>query len=261
MSVPTRSRNGSSSRSNPDGIAPDPELSLGDRVAGPVWYYQKFVKVAHGPGLAGVADELAEPGGPGRRRRGRSAWYVGQVYDTCRADGGEDLMDEMTRGVFLFQIERQSKFLLMAIAQLEDALSRDDDDGIWFAIQAAVIAAGNLAKLFWPPRADLYAERGRDLRQVLEVDETSTLARFRRLRNRFEHFDEDIEAWAQSEANMVDLSAVPADILFTSYKAQFMRNFDTDTFTVLFGHDRYPLRQLVDEVRAMLERLVKHRGW
>ncbi len=170
-------------------------------------------------------------------------------------------MDEMTRGVFLFQIERQSKFLIMAIAQLEDALSRHDDDAIWFAIQAAVIAAGNLSKLFWPSRADLYAERGRDLRQVLQVEESSSIASFRGLRNRFEHFDEDIEVWAKSEVNMVDLSAVPADILFTAYKAQFMRNFDTDTFTVLVGRDRYPLHPLVAEVKAMLDRLVKHRGW
>src|SRR5436309_11778238 len=152
-------------------------------------------------------------------------------------------MDEMTRGVFLFQIERQAKFLLMTMAQLEAALTRHADDETWYAIQAAVIAARNLSKLFWPRKA--YAERGRDLRQVLEVDETSWIASFRRLRNHFEHFDERIESWPQSDVSMVDLSAVPADILFTAYRAQFMRNLDTDTFSVLFGHDRYPLPPLV----------------
>ena len=34
---------------------------------------------------------------------------------------------------------------------------------------------------------------------------------------------------------MVDLSAVPADILFTAYKTQFMRNFDTDTLPCSSG--------------------------
>src|SRR5437867_10674548 len=142
-------------------------------------------------------------------------------------------MDDFTLGVFLFEIERQSTFLVIATDDLRTALAANDWERTWYSIQAAVIAGGNLSKLFQPPNPQ-YRSRGAELREILGVSEESPLL-VRKFRNRFEHFDEEIEEWATTDEHMVDSSAVPADVLFTYERRRwFMRNFDTDRFSVTF---------------------------
>ena len=61
-------------------------------------------------------------------------------------------------------------------------------------IQEALTHAGALSRFFWPVKPDnqLTTARGRRLREAFALDDTSPLKR-RRLRNAFEHFDEDLD--------------------------------------------------------------------
>ncbi len=67
-------------------------------------------------------------------------------------------------------------------------------DFIFAAVQEALTYAGALSRFFWPMKADkkLAFRRGARLRQAFELDDTSPL-KWRRLRNAFEHFDEDLD--------------------------------------------------------------------
>jgi hypothetical protein len=118
-------------------------------------------------------------------------------------------MDEHIKRVFVIEIERQTKFALTAITDLENALRGRNIDVIWYSVQAFLIAVGNLSKLFWLVERR-YADRGRELREAFEVGDDSVLAP-RTFRNHFEHFDERLELWAATSPhrNFVDSNVGP----------------------------------------------------
>jgi hypothetical protein len=67
---------------------------------------------------------------------------------------------------------RQSQFALMAMDDLKNALSSNDEDRLWYSVQAFLVAAGNISKLLWPKSNP---ERGQIVRQSLAVPDDSVL--------------------------------------------------------------------------------------
>lgn len=65
---------------------------------------------------------------------------------------------------------------------------------IFATIQEALTHAAALSRYFWPAKKDsqLHAARGQRLRDAFALDNTSAL-KWRKLRNAFEHFDEDLD--------------------------------------------------------------------
>ncbi len=61
-------------------------------------------------------------------------------------------------------------------------------------VQEALTHAGALSRFFWPMKKDsqLVVARGARLRDAFALNDTSAL-KWRRLRNAFEHFDEDLD--------------------------------------------------------------------
>jgi hypothetical protein len=72
----------------------------------------------------------------------------------------------------------------------------DHMDRFWLNAQAMLNAAALLSKMLWPSeRGDQW--RGRALRQALGVQPDSPLKN-RKMRNLFEHFDEQLDRWART---------------------------------------------------------------
>jgi hypothetical protein len=160
-------------------------------------------------------------------------------------------MDEHIKRIFVFEIERQAKFAVIASSDLEQALRDGGNiDTIWYSVQAFLIAAGNLSKLFWP--IDQYANRGRELRDSFALKDDSILAP-RTFRNHFEHFDERLEAWATGSPHrtFVDSNVGPRDMIGGFDPGDYLRNFDTQNFAVTFRGDTYLLRPIIDVVRDL----------
>lgn len=66
---------------------------------------------------------------------------------------------------------------------------------IFATVQEALTHAGALSRFFWPmknKKNELVAARGSRLRDAFALDDTSAL-KWRKLRNAFEHFDEDLD--------------------------------------------------------------------
>lgn len=63
--------------------------------------------------------------------------------------------------VFLWEIDRQARYALLAAGELGEHLRSRSVDGVFRAIQSILIAAGNVSKLLWPERNP---ERGKRLR-------------------------------------------------------------------------------------------------
>jgi hypothetical protein len=124
-------------------------------------------------------------------------------------------------------------------------------DRLWYAVQAFLVAAGNVSKLLWPSDKPLLPKRGPELRASLQVEEDSPL-KPRTFRNHFEHFDARIEEWAVSSEHRVfiDSNIGPVDRMNFSgaEPGDYLRNFDPSDFTVTFRGDRYCLPPIADAI-------------
>lgn len=67
-----------------------------------------------------------------------------------------------------------------------------------FYLAGFVLAAGNVSKLLWPSADSTVPERGPILRAIFGIPANSPL-RDRALRNRLEHFDEDLDKYVSRE--------------------------------------------------------------
>lgn len=163
-------------------------------------------------------------------------------------------MDRMVLRIFQREVERQCRFSLIALQDLDQALQNRDTDRIWYSVQSFLVAAGNISKILWPPKP-LLPERGAELRASLFVSGDSPLEP-RTFRNHFEHFDQRLEAWATSSKrrNFADSNVGPTVMIVGLEPGDFLRNFDSTLFAVTFRGDVYDLRPIADAVRDLWEK-------
>lgn len=82
-----------------------------------------------------------------------------------------------------------------AFRRFDDALLAENAEFVVASIQEALTHAGGVSRFLWPMgKAKLAIARGQKIREAFAVDDSSPL-RHRKLRNAFEHFDEDLDAF------------------------------------------------------------------
>jgi len=106
---------------------------------------------------------------------------------------------EMT---FIGEIVAQTKIAENAADQLNKS---SDSVEVWGSVQSILIAAANVSKILWPVKKRM--ARGKQLRELLGVDEDHLLSD-RTLRNHFEHYDERIEDWFESNNSAVYIDSI-----------------------------------------------------
>lgn len=163
-------------------------------------------------------------------------------------------METITLRIFQREVERQCRFAIIAVQDLNQALQADDMDRIWYSIQAFLVAAGNISKLLWPPKP-LLSERAVELRVSLSVADDSPLE-LRTFRNHFEHFDERLEKWAKSSKrqNFIDSNVGPSGVIPDFEAEDFLRNFDTLTLTITFRGDVFHLQPVANAIRDLWQK-------
>jgi hypothetical protein len=181
--------------------------------------------------------------------------------------------------IFRHQINRECKFALIAVEQMESALEvvkqaeneKDDqgfwnlpkrDEGVWqfwYAIEAFLRATGNLSKIFWPPRAldeklrPMTKKRGEQLRRILEVSNDSPLKN-RTLRDHFEHYDERIDEWyAAGRGDVIDSNLYPRQSL--AKRKGYFRNFDPEEWVLFFVGDELALKPMIEFVKTLQQKV------
>jgi hypothetical protein len=130
-------------------------------------------------------------------------------------------MDELLLQKFIFEIDRQCGFCLLAFEDLSQALLLPRTPGsdhlsrqkhmerLWYSVQSFLVASGNISKLLFGSSNQDYNQRA-DLRRSLGVDDSSPFHfRNREARNYFEHFDVQLVLWFNSSTgrNFVDLNS------------------------------------------------------
>jgi hypothetical protein len=82
-----------------------------------------------------------------------------------------------------------------AFQRFDDALPTGNAEPVVSSIQEALSHAAGISRFLWPMRdTKLARARGQKLREAFRVDDSSPL-QHRKLRNAFEHFDEDLDAF------------------------------------------------------------------
>lgn len=71
-------------------------------------------------------------------------------------------MDKMLLRIIQREVEQQARFALLAASDLEAELKAGDMDRIGYAVQALLVAAGNVSKLLWPPQPSV-PNRGEEM--------------------------------------------------------------------------------------------------
>ncbi|MHB8466832.1 MAG: hypothetical protein ACYDD7_18605 [Acidimicrobiales bacterium] len=171
------------------------------------------------------------------------------------------------RDLYLREVRLQCRFALralgaaLAVAEPETG----EDDGTWFAVQAALAAVAIVSRLLVGDdiRGDQAAkrlglERGQRLCTVLATDPDSPVLD-RRLRNHLEHIDQRLDEIAQDDRTSVIIDRFIVDgvrpVLFRdethSEEAPLLRELAPRDGFVAFRGDRYDLFALRSELRRL----------
>lgn len=173
-------------------------------------------------------------------------------------------MDRNLRRIFFSEIENQCEFALISKDDIQTYYARGDISRIWNSVHSLVSAVANLSKIFWPDsRGD--QERGRELRQLLSVEDNSAL-KSRDLRNDLEHFDERLDTWASETQGRVfvdrNISSgnsirIDSESMAFGVPNAMLRHLYVDELKVSFRNKEYALQPVVEEVSNLFKRVQK----
>lgn len=174
---------------------------------------------------------------------------------------------------YVRQIRQQCQFIIMAHADLRAAaaksgeafeirkygdraagirMGQDAERELWYAAQAMMTAVANVDKTLWLNRGS--SERAREpVRAALGIDGDSvSMKTARKIRDRFEHYDDLINQWAKSEEGLqVEVIGRSPRIIGHSDKVQW-RGYDPSTDTLSFWDLSVELAPIEQEARRLI---------
>jgi hypothetical protein len=172
----------------------------------------------------------------------------------------EQLMNEsFLLSIFQSELEDQCLYGRMAGDQITMGLAERRSVRVWFGVHGVLVAGGNAAKLLWgsgsPAKRDAIEAERKPFRDKVGVADDSPL-RSRRMRNAFEHLDDEIIRWSKKNLNRyvgrhVDWEADESLPLESSFG-----RFDPKTWRLMFlEQEPISIRALLTQFEALSSRL------
>jgi hypothetical protein len=160
-------------------------------------------------------------------------------------------MNAKLLNLLMSEIQRQCTFALVAYEDMKTSMklmapgNKEQLDRFWHAVPSFLIAVANISKILWPSNQK-YEGHSPDLstreeiRRLLHIDDSSVL-KSPEFRNHFEHYDTRIEEWVRNmkDGLIVDSNVVPSYLIAGYSKESIMRNFDPDTYELIFHDSKY----------------------
>ena len=153
--------------------------------------------------------------------------------------------------VLISEIVSQVKFAEIAADQLTNTTESVET---WASIQSILVAAANVSKILWPP-GKKSKTRGNHLRELLCVNKDNLLSD-RTFRNHFEHYDERIEEWFESNKSAVymDSRIDPFEPTPLSLPQFFHRSYNPTTKALSFRGEAIDLAAVLAELTKIREK-------
>lgn len=146
-------------------------------------------------------------------------------------------------GAFITELIFQAELVSQAHKRLKDSVDEFDKIAVWSAIQSILISSGNISKILWPIRK--YKKRGELLRKLLKID-TESILKSRKIRNKFEHYDELLDDFFKDKniCSYTDLAMNPS--LSSSIGESCHRGYNTYNNTLVIHGEILDLNDILD---------------
>lgn len=206
-------------------------------------------------------------------------------------------MKRRTLGIYLSELDFQSRCALNGFASLEKSYQQMRDNGIkqvrseeiptddffvhqrvlmdefFRTIQSILTHASNISRLLWPPRplrrglseekyralCNTVRIRGEILRTTLSVPIEHPLAD-RQARDDLDHFDARIDEWAnEPDRNWINLIVGPLNGIQGLPDRDRIRWVDPTTWTVVVWGREYNFKSLAQEIKQLQDSCVRER--
>jgi len=191
-------------------------------------------------------------------------------------------VDEFAKLIFVGELQKQCRFALNAVGQINFCLKQLNSQGlaqeegsyfqsdVFRGIHSFLTHSSNVSKILWPglPRreknesAEHYkqrisglkkVQRAVELRAELGLPERHVLSN-RKLRDHLEHFDERLDDWEENSQNknFVQDNIGPEDAIVGIAKTDMMRWFNPENNTFLFRGETFSLQNIVTALAKLL---------
>lgn len=188
--------------------------------------------------------------------------------DEGERSGRSDLVIERYQGIYpvneafyihsiMYAAERSER----AFYRFDEAVTLGKPAALIFAtVQEALTHAGALSRFFWPVKKEnrLSLARGKRLRDAFGLNETSAL-KWRKLRNAFEHFDEDLDRFLLNDragcffpGPIVDDHALADEAIGHIFKL-----VDPKVGVCVLLGEKFEFRPIRSEVQRILSRAIE----
>lgn len=185
-------------------------------------------------------------------------------------------MDEQKTRLFVSEINLMLDYCFFSFNQFNKVLKQIDTkedydlECFWYYSQTFITYAANLSKLLWASRNkneknEEFRKRKefRDsLRQVLGISDKSILKN-KKLRNRFEHLDEDLDTFKSgivmsknfgSVTGLINIAGEDYDLS----KEKQLRHYDQYTRTLYLYGEKMNLQELYNEIKELSEKVAAY---
>jgi hypothetical protein len=194
-------------------------------------------------------------------------------------------VDEFAKVIFVGELQKQCKFALNAVGQVNFCLrhldlqgseqeGRDYHSEVFRGIHSFLTHASNVSKILWPglPRreknesAEHYKQRINGLKKVQRAVALRTelglpdehVLKSRKLRDHLEHFDERLDDWEENSQNKNFAQDIigPENAIVGIAKTDMMRWFNPENNTFLFRGETFSLQDIATALEKLLPILV-----
>jgi hypothetical protein len=195
-------------------------------------------------------------------------------------------MDEFAKTIFVGELQKQCRFALNAVDQINSCLKQLSSQGlvqeessyfhseVFRGIHSFLTHTSNVSKILWPglPRreknesAEHYKQRINSLKKVQRALELRAelglpekhVLRSRKLRDHLEHFDERIDDWEENSQNKNFVQDIigSENAIVGIAKTDMMRWFNPRNSTFLFRGETFSLQDIATALKKLLLVLV-----
>lgn len=172
-------------------------------------------------------------------------------------------MDRASLAIYIHELRNQCMYTEAAFRVFNQSMQQNLTAGVFFAAQAMLLSASQIAALLWPTRARV-SKRGQDLREILQLPEKHPL-NDRRLSALWEHADEKLEDWVgktKGEKVVFDHLGSLADLKKQVPVADghIFRLYDPQTLTFYFRGEGFKLQGMADAISNIYSKIsIVHR--
>jgi|ERR1700744_5089562 len=163
-------------------------------------------------------------------------------------------MNGLQEMILISEIVLQSQIAKRAAERLYATHDKFDHVETWCSIQSILVSVGNVSKILWPDKK--YKTRGEKLRQLLQVEKDNPLSN-RTFRNHFEHYDERIEEYFESNTQGVytdlAMNSSMRSSIFGDFPMHTHRGYNSFNNTLVFRGETLDLNELLLALEDLLD--------